>query len=168
MGRWGSIDRAQTTNAPVCSCDQAPARRRQKFGAKMKFSVSIPTLRPRILSQAIPCINGGFYILVPQSAHDKVPYHMIRYLITFSCIARRDRAPLPVLQFRTILVQGPRGHHSAALCRLRWGYRVLSRDGGVWLLRVLCVARSSSPESSRFSPQSIDSGAKKGKNTVFL
>ena len=34
------------------------------------------------------------------------------------------------------------------------------------LLRVLCAARSSSPESSRFSPQSIDFGAKKGKNGI--
>ena len=34
-----------------------------------------------------------------------------------SCRARRHRAPLPVLQFRTILVQGPRRHHLATLCR---------------------------------------------------
>ena len=39
------------------------------------------------------------------------------------CRARRARAPLSVLHFRTILVQGPREHHRAALSPARVGQR---------------------------------------------
>eukprot|EP01043_Picozoa_sp_COSAG02_P023881 COSAG02_NODE_1288_length_13447_cov_17.387549_8_plen_40_part_00 len=39
----------------------------------------------------------------------------MREVMIKSFRARRDRPPLLALQFRTILVQARRGHHSAAL-----------------------------------------------------
>ena len=82
--------------------------------------------------------------------------------------ARRARAPLPVLNFRTILVQAL-GDITRQLCDGPGGSTVLVPGmGGVWPLRVLHIARGLSTKINRFSPNQSILVQKSEKHGIFI